>query len=45
MLDQVLAGTLRKIDSLKLIYDKEIKSPGFDKKEPLLNEEYLKLIK
>ena len=45
MLDQILAGTIRKIDSLKLVYDKEIKSPGFDKKEPLLNEEYLKLIK
>jgi thiol-disulfide isomerase/thioredoxin len=45
ILDMVLAATKRKIDSLKLIYDNAAKSPGFDLKEPLLNKEYLKLIK
>jgi len=45
MLDMVLSATKRKIDSLKLIYDNAAKSPGFDLKEPLLNKEYLKLIK
>jgi hypothetical protein len=44
-LDMVLACTKRKIDSLKLIYDNESKNPGFGLKEPLLNKEYLKLIK
>lgn len=45
MLDLSLAGTLRKIDSLKTIYNKESTSPDFGKIEPLLNEEYLKLLK
>lgn len=45
MLDMVLSATKRKIDSLKLIYDNAAKSSGFDLKEPLLNKEYLKLIK
>jgi thiol-disulfide isomerase/thioredoxin len=45
LLDLVLAATKSKIDSLKLIYDNASKSPGFDIKEPLLNKEYLKLIK
>jgi len=45
MLDQVLAGTKRKIDSLKIIYNDAAKNPDFDRVESLLNEEYLKLIK
>jgi hypothetical protein len=45
ILDEVLAGTIRKIDSLKVIYDSESKNPGFEKKGELLNTEYLKLIK
>ena len=45
MLDQTLAGTLRKIDSLKIIYSDAAKSPGFDKTGPIINEEYLKTIK
>jgi cytochrome oxidase Cu insertion factor (SCO1/SenC/PrrC family) len=44
-LDLVLDDTKRKIDSLKLVYDKASKNPGFDKQEPLLNEEYFKLVK
>jgi hypothetical protein len=45
MLDIILAMTKRKIDSLKLIYEVASNSPDFDKKEPLLNEEFLKIIK
>jgi hypothetical protein len=45
MLDNVLAETIRKIDSLRSIYMKEEKSVDFDKKALLLNEEYFKLIK
>jgi Thioredoxin-like/Domain of unknown function (DUF4369) len=45
MLDMILADTKRKIDSLKLIYNNASQSPDFYKKEPLLKEEYLKLIK
>jgi thiol-disulfide isomerase/thioredoxin len=45
MLDMTLADTKRKIDSLKLIYNNASKSPGSDKKEQLINDEYLKLLK
>jgi len=45
MLDMVLAETIRKIDSLKAIYTTEEKSPDFNEKETLLNEEYLRLVK
>lgn len=45
ILDQMLAVTKRKIDSLRLIYNDAAKRPGFDKVEPLLNEEYVKTIK
>jgi peroxiredoxin len=45
MLDQTLAGTIRKIDSLKAVYKDAAKSPGFDKRGPIINEEYLKIIK
>jgi hypothetical protein len=45
ILDMVLAVTIRKMDSLKLAYDVASKSPGFDKKEPLLQNEYLNLMK
>lgn len=44
-LDMVLAGTKRKMDSLKVVYDSASKSPGFDKKEQMLQSEYLNLIK
>ena len=44
MLDLVLAETIRKIDSLKSLYNKALNSADFDKKEPLLNDEYLKLV-
>ncbi len=45
MLDMVLAGTKRKLDSLKTLYDIASKGPGFDEKESLLQNEYLKAIK
>jgi hypothetical protein len=45
MLDMVLADTKRKMDSLKLIYETASKNPGFETKEPLINKEYLTLIK
>jgi peroxiredoxin len=45
MLDQTLAWTIRKIDSLKVVYNEASKNPGFDKAGPIINEEYLKTIK
>jgi len=45
MLDQTLAWTIRKIDSLKVVYNEASKNPGFDKTGPVINEEYLKTIK
>jgi hypothetical protein len=45
MLDLVLADTKRRLDSLKTVYEAASKNPGFDKKEPLLRDEYIKLIK
>jgi hypothetical protein len=45
MLDIVLSDTRRKMDSLKTIYEAASKSPGFDEKGPLLQNEYLKLFK
>jgi len=45
ILDQALALTKSKIDSLKIIYSDAAKKTGFDKVEPQLNEEYLKIIK
>jgi hypothetical protein len=44
-LDLVLAETKRKIDSLRTVYDSASKSPGFELKEPQLNNEYIRLIK
>jgi thiol-disulfide isomerase/thioredoxin len=45
MLDQVLASTKSRIDSLKVVYNNASKNPGFDKAELLINEQYLKLLK
>jgi thiol-disulfide isomerase/thioredoxin len=44
-LDEVLSSTIRKIDSLKAIYITAAKSPDSSKIVPVLNEEYLKLLK
>jgi hypothetical protein len=45
MLDKVLEATKRKIDSLKSIYNANVKGPGFELKEPLLDKEYVRLVK
>jgi thiol-disulfide isomerase/thioredoxin len=45
MLDQKLAETKRKIDSLKTVYEAAIKNPGFKDRERILDEEFLNLIK
>lgn len=45
MLDETLLTTLRKIDSLKVIYYKASKSSDSIKLVPVINEEYLKIVK
>lgn len=45
MLDEVLADTRRKLDSLRVAYNTASKNPGFDKIEQGINEEYLNVIK
>jgi thiol-disulfide isomerase/thioredoxin len=45
ILDEILSGTKKKIDSLKRVYDDATRSPDFEKIKPSLNEEYMKLIK
>jgi hypothetical protein len=44
-LDMVLSVTKRKVDSLKLLYETESKNPGFDLKEPVINKEYVRVLK
>jgi hypothetical protein len=45
MLDSVLTETKSKLDSLKTVYEAASKNPGFDKEGPILQSEYLKIIK
>ncbi len=45
MLDLQLAGTKRKLDSLKTIYNAASKEPGFDEKGPLIETEFDNLLK
>jgi thiol-disulfide isomerase/thioredoxin len=44
-LDIELEATKKKIDSIKVIYEANLKSPGFELKESSLNNEYIKLVK
>jgi hypothetical protein len=44
-LDLVLAGSKRKLDSLKIVFDSLSKKPGFELKEPQITNEYVKVIK
>jgi hypothetical protein len=44
-LDLALADSKRKLDSLKIVYDSLSKAPGFEQKEPVITNEYLKVIK
>ena len=45
MLDLQLAETKRKLDSLRTIYDKASREPGFEEKAPVLETEFSSLIK
>ena len=45
ILDRVLNETKRKLDSLRIEYDKASGEPGFELKKPLLEEEFGKLVK
>ena len=45
LLDNVLAGTRRKLDSISSLYNKAAELPGFDQKGPALEAEYTSLIK
>ncbi|OFY60760.1 MAG: hypothetical protein A2V50_06815 [Bacteroidetes bacterium RBG_19FT_COMBO_42_10] len=45
MLDLKLLVTKSKIDSLDIVYDKALTEPGFETKGPLLEKEYLEIIK
>jgi thiol-disulfide isomerase/thioredoxin len=45
ILDQVLAETIRKVDSLKVIYEAASKNPDFEIKQPALKEAYAALLK
>jgi hypothetical protein len=44
-LDLALNDTKRKLDSLKNVYDKAAREPGFDTKGPALEEQYTKIVK
>jgi hypothetical protein len=45
MLDSILISTQRKLDSLRIVYDNASKEPGFEVKGPLLEKEFVNLIK
>lgn len=45
LLDNALADTKRKLDSLSTVYKNASKEPGFDIKGPLLEEQYNKLLR
>jgi len=45
MLDLVLAGTKKKIDSLRIILEKSQNNPDFAETEKKLNEEFTKIVK
>jgi thiol-disulfide isomerase/thioredoxin len=45
ILDNQLADTKRKLDSLRIVYDDASKQPGFEDKAPLLEAEFTKLLK
>jgi thiol-disulfide isomerase/thioredoxin len=45
MLNFRLAETKQKLDSLRVVYDKASKEPGFEEKGPLINNEYINVIK
>jgi len=45
MLDNQLADSKRKLDSLRTVYDDASKQPGFSEKGPLLEAEFTKLLK
>lgn len=45
ILDNKLADTKRKLDSLKIEYNKAATNPDFKEKSPILEEEFIKLLK
>jgi hypothetical protein len=45
MLNFRLAETKQKLDSLRIVYDKASKEPGFEEKGPVINNKYIDVLK